>query len=130
MTRSRKLALVLAAAVGVGAGGLGIAEAVGQAPSDDADEQVTGAGAERARSAAVDAVGGGRVVGLEREDERGVAWEVEVVRGDGSEVEVELDGSFARVSVDREAAGDDADDADDADDTDDDAAEDERGDDD
>jgi hypothetical protein len=123
MSRSRKLVLVLAAVVGVGAGGLGIAQAVGQGPPDDAgarpgsdepDERVIGPGAERARSAAVEAVGGGRVVGLEREDERGVAWEVEVVRNDGSEVEVELDGSFERVSVDREDANGEADDADEA----------------
>ena len=122
MTRSRKLALTLATMVGVGAGGLGIAQAVGQAPRDDGDEQVTGSDADRARAAAVEAVGGGRVVAVEREDEGDTAWEVEVVRDDGREVEVELDGSFARVSVDRGDAAGEADDNDEADD--------ERGDDD
>jgi uncharacterized membrane protein YkoI len=106
MTRSRKLALTFAAVVGVGAGGLGIAQALGQAPGEDGDRQVTGPDAERARSAALEAVGGGRVIAVEREDEGDSAWEVEVVRSDGREVEVELDGSFARVSVDRgDAAG-------------------------
>jgi len=105
MTRSRKLALTFAAVVGVGAGGLGIAQALGQAPGEHGDQQVTGPGAERARSAALEAVGGGRVVTVEREDEGDSAWEVEVVRSDGREVEVELDGSFARVSIDRGDAG-------------------------
>jgi hypothetical protein len=129
MTHRRKLALVLTTVVGVSAGGLGIAQAVGReadrasapdadvgAPApgasgvartaaDDADEPVGGAEAERAGRAAVDSIGGGRVVGVEREDERGVSWEVEVLQRDGRELEVELDGNLERVAIDHEDAG-------------------------
>jgi hypothetical protein len=116
MALRRKHAIVAAAVLGMGAGGLGIAQAVSgeakeasaaeavrvaQTPGDDADEQVGGPEAERAERAAVDAVGGGRVVGVEREDERGVAWEVEVVQRDGREVEVDLDRGFEQVAIER-----------------------------
>src|SRR6185503_7558783 len=80
----RKLLIAGAAAVALAAGGVGIARAVGEG-----DEKVTGPAADRAGAAAVDIVGGGRVTGVEREDDDGAAWEVEVVKSDGSKVEVE-----------------------------------------
>jgi uncharacterized membrane protein YkoI len=116
MAPRRKLAIVTAAALGMGAGGLAIAEAVSheakeasaaeavrvtQTAGDEPDERVGTPGAERAERAAVDAAGGGRVVGVEREDERGVAWEVEVVQRDGREVEVDLDRGFEQVAIER-----------------------------
>jgi uncharacterized membrane protein YkoI len=116
MAPRRKLAIVTAAALGMGAGGLAIAEAVSreakeasaaeavrvtQTAGDEPDERVGTPGAERAEQAAVDAVGGGRVVGVEREDERGVAWEVEVVQRDGREVEVDLNRGLEQVAIDR-----------------------------
>jgi hypothetical protein len=123
MALRRKHAIVAAAVLGMGAGGFGIAQAVSseakkvsaagavrvaQTPGDDSDERVGGPEAERAERAAVDAVGGGRVVSVEREDEAGVAWEVEMVQRDGREVEVDLNSSLEQVAIDR--ADDDAED--------------------
>ena len=70
-------------------GGAGIAYATG----GDSGERVTGPGAEKAGSAALRAVGGGTVTEVEREDGAG-AFEVEVERDDGRQVEVHLDGDL------------------------------------
>ncbi len=43
---------------------------------------------ENAEQAALDAVGEGQVTWVGREDERGAAWEVEITRPDGSEIDV------------------------------------------
>jgi len=112
MTRNFKLLAGGASAVVLAAGGVGIAQAVG---GGDSDEQATGPGAERAERAAVEAVGGGRAVEVEREDEGRAGWEVEVRRGDGQQVEVHLNPRFERVGVegdddgpgDRDEGGDD-----------------------
>jgi hypothetical protein len=98
MTRIQKLLVAGAAILVLGAGGVGIAQAVG----GDADERVTGPEADRAAKAAVDAVGGGRAVGIERDDDDGEAWEVEVVRPDGSEVEVLLTRDLQEVGTETE----------------------------
>jgi len=88
MGLNRKLLVVAIAVVALAAGGIGIAYAVG----GDSEEQATGPAAERAKSAALDAVGGGSVVGVEGEDGGGEgAYEVEVQRDDGSQVEVHVD---------------------------------------
>jgi hypothetical protein len=82
--------LVIAAAVAMllALGGAGIAYANG----GDSGEQVTGPDAEKAKSAAVAAVGGGTVTEVERDDGYGSGvYEVEVKRDDGSQVEVHLD---------------------------------------
>jgi hypothetical protein len=99
MTGSRKLLIAGAAALLVAAGGVGIAQAVG----GDSEEQVTGPEADRAKRAAIQAVGGGRAVGVERGDDDGAAWEVEVQQG-GREVEVNLDSDLKQVGS---ATGDD-----------------------
>jgi hypothetical protein len=101
MRGRRKLLIVGAAVLLVAAGGVGIAQAVG----GDSEEQVTGPEADRAKRAAVEAVGGGRVVGVEREDEGAAAWEVEVRKGD-REVEVKLDSNLQSVGSE---TGDDGD---------------------
>lgn len=72
-----------AAVVILALGGGGIAYATG-------GDSVTGPDAEKAKSAALAAVGGGTVTEVERDDGNG-AFEVEVERGDGSQVEVHLD---------------------------------------
>ena len=97
----RKLLIAGAAAVALAAGGVGIARAVGEG-----DEKVTGPAADRAGAAAVDIVGGGQVTGVEREDDDGAAWEVEVVKSDGSKVEVELDAALRKVATETEDDGD------------------------
>jgi len=76
-------------------GGAAIAVAGGD---DDATERpITGAALERAKAAALDHTGGGKVTGTEAGDEEG-AYEVEVTRADGSQVDVHLDRSFHPLS--------------------------------
>ena len=107
MTRKRKLLLAGAAGIAVAAGAVGIAQAV----DGDSDEQVKGPDADRAKRAAVESVGGGRAVEVEREDDGRAGWEVEVVRSDGTQVEVHLDEDLQRVGLesddDRGEDGDD-----------------------
>jgi peptidase YpeB-like protein len=100
MTKGRKLIIGGAVLVALGAGGVGLAQAVG-----GDDEQATGPEAERAKAAAVKTVGGGRAVGVEREDEGSAAWEVEVKQADGSTVEVHLTGDLQRSGVERDDDG-------------------------
>jgi hypothetical protein len=124
MTRARKMLIAGATALVLAAGGVGIAQAVG----GDSEEQATGPEAARAKRAAVDAVGGGRAVGVEREDDGGAAWEVEV-RSGGREIEVKLSRDLEPVGMDREDEGREDDQREDER-GDDDQREDERGDDD
>ncbi len=82
--------LVIAAAVAMllALGGAGFAYANG----GDSEEHLTGPDAEKAKSAAIAAVGGGTVTEVERDDGYGTGvFEVEVKRDDGSQVEVHLD---------------------------------------
>jgi hypothetical protein len=103
MSGGRKLLIAGATVILLAAGGVGIAQAVG----GDSEEQVSGPEADRAKQAAVEAVGGGRVVGVERDDDGGAAWEVEVQRG-GRELEVALDGNLKPVGSETEDDGDEA----------------------
>ena len=89
--------LVIAAAVAMllALGGAGIAYANG----GDSEEQLTGPEAEKAKSATIEAVGGGTVTEVERDDgDDGYGtsggYEVEVTRDDGSQLEVHLDGDY------------------------------------
>jgi uncharacterized membrane protein YkoI len=90
--------LVIAAAVAamlLALGGAGIAYANG----GDSEEQLTGPEADEAKSAAIAAVGGGTITEVERDDgDDGYGtnggYEVEVKRGDGTQVEVHLDGDY------------------------------------
>lgn len=58
------------------------AAGAGPAPSSGVVSQ------EEAEQAALAAVGEGRVTWSGREDERGAAWEIEITRPDGSEIDV------------------------------------------
>jgi hypothetical protein len=85
--------LVIAAAVAMllALGGAGIAYANG----GDSEEQLSGPEAQKAKSAAIAAVGGGTVSEVERDDGNGTgAFEVEVTREDGSQLEVHLDSDY------------------------------------
>ena len=85
--------LVIAAAVALllALGAAGIAYANG----GDSEEQLTGPDAEKAKSAAIAAVGGGTVTEVEPDDGNGTGvYEVEVTRDDGSQLEVHLDGDY------------------------------------
>ncbi|HET9965670.1 MAG TPA: PepSY domain-containing protein [Rubrobacter sp.] len=67
--------------------------------SADSEERLTGLDAQKAKSAAIAAVGGGTLTEVERDDgddgygTSGV-YEVEVKREDGTQVEVHLDGDY------------------------------------
>lgn len=91
-------AVVLAALAG---GGVGWATS-----GDDDDQPATGPAAERARAAALAHVGGGTVIGVERESEGDAAWEVEVRRADGSVLELVLDERYSVVADATEGADD------------------------
>jgi len=96
--------LVIAAAVAmlVALGGAGIAYANGS----DSEERLTGPDAQKAKSAAVAAVGGGTLTGVERDDGNGSGvYEVEVKRDDGSQVEVHLDGDYKVVGQEADEDG-------------------------
>ena len=108
MNVNRKVLIVGAVVVALAAGGIGIAYAVG----GDSEEQASGPGADRAKAAAVEAVGGGEAVSVERGDEGDSAYEVEVKRDDGSTVEVQVNdaGAAGATSADddgSEGPGDD-----------------------
>ena len=105
MTGGQRLLIAGAAAVVLAAGGVGIAQAV----SGDSEERVTGPQADRVRQAAVEAVGGGRATGVERADDGGAAWEIEVVRPDGREVEVTLNADLGQVGTETEDDGGESD---------------------
>jgi hypothetical protein len=111
-TKSKLLAAIGAAAALAG-GAVGVAKGV-SGSSDDV--RATGPEADKAKAAALKAVGGGRVVSVEREDEARSAWEVEVVRRDGTEVEASLDSAYKPVAVERDDDGARDDDALEADD--------------
>ena len=90
--------LVIAAALAIvvalgGAGGIAYANS-----GADSEESLTGPNAQKAKSAAIAAVGGGTVTEVERDDGDGTSggsvYEVEVKRDDGSQVEVHLDGHY------------------------------------
>jgi hypothetical protein len=112
----RGIALTGAVAALVAAAGGGIAYAV----AGESDERVTAPEAARAKRAALAAVGGGTVLEVERQDGDGAgAYEVEIRRGDGSQVEVHLDGGFEPVATEMDddgASGSDDDEGADSDD--------------
>lgn len=85
------IAVAVLAALGVGGGA--IAVATGGGDDDGSEKPITGTALERASDAALDHTGGGRVTGTEAGDEEG-AYEVEVTRGDGSQVDVHLSRDF------------------------------------
>jgi uncharacterized membrane protein YkoI len=69
--------------------------------ADDAtDEHLSGATLDRASKAALAKTGGGKVTGSERDTEDGATYEIEVTKGDGSQVDVRLDDQFKVVAVD------------------------------
>lgn len=89
-----KSAIIAAAAIAALAlGGAAIARATGGGDDDATDKPITGGALDRATSVALQHTGGGRMTGTEVNDEEG-AYEVEVTRADGSQVDVHLDSAF------------------------------------
>jgi hypothetical protein len=68
--------------------------------SNDGEGGASGAQADRAVQAALEATGGGTVGGVERDGESGGVWEVEVHKADGAVVDVRLDENYQVVVID------------------------------
>ena len=96
--RKRTAALTAGGAV-VAAVALGGGAVASNGAGGEGDENVTGVQADRARAAALDATNGGRVDEVEREDEHGAVWKVEVIKANGDSVEVRLDGGYHVVAT-------------------------------
>ncbi len=92
--KSRKAAVAAGAVLVVAAIGGGVAIAAGG--DDGSDTPITGDALAKAKAAALAETGGGRVTGTEVGDEESY-YEVEVTKADGSQVDVQLDTSFAVV---------------------------------
>ena len=86
-------ATVAATVVG---GGVAIASGGDDGP---VSHQYTPAQADQARSAALEATGGGHVNSVETDSENGATYEVEVTKPDGDTVDVRLDDQFAVVVI-------------------------------
>jgi uncharacterized membrane protein YkoI len=76
----------------------------------DSEERLTGRDAQKAKSAAIAAVGGGTITEVERGDgddgyDTSGVYEVEVKRDDGTQVEVHLDGDYAAVGPEADEDG-------------------------
>jgi uncharacterized membrane protein YkoI len=76
----------------------------------DSEERLTGLDAQKAKSAAIAAVGGGTLTEVEPDDEddgygSSSGYEVEVKRDDGTQVEVHLDGDYDVVGQEADEDG-------------------------
>ena len=96
MRRKRVIVVAVVASAVLAVGGAGIAKAV----SGSSSETVEGPAAQKAASAAVQAVGGGHALEVEYQDgDSPGGYEVEVRKADGSHVEVHLNGRFEPVGT-------------------------------
>ena len=77
----------------VAVGGVAIAGAAGGDDDDGGERPIAGNALDRASAAALDHTGAGRVTETETGDEESF-YEVEVTRGDGSQIDVQLDRDF------------------------------------
>jgi len=98
------IVIAAVAIVALAVGGAAVAGAVG-GDDDGSGTPITGPALDKASAKALEHTGGGRVAGTEVDDEEGY-YEVEVVRDDGSQVDVHLDRNL-KVLTDR-ADGDGA----------------------
>ena len=97
--RTLVIAAVLAMLVLLGAG-------VAYATADDSSSQPRGSNIDKAKSIALDQTNGGNVTGTEVGDEEGY-YEVEVIKDDGSQVDVHLDRDFNVLSTPADHEGPD-----------------------
>ena len=103
----RRTGILIGTAVTVTVVAAGAGAAVGL--SAENERPITGPALDTATAAALEHTGGGRVTETEAGDEEG-AYEVEVTRADGSQVDVHLDARFAVIDQarDGEQGGDEA----------------------
>jgi hypothetical protein len=92
----KKLGAVTVVAAGLVLGGAAWAIAGG---GGDDGAGATGPGADRARAAAIEHLGGGTANAVERDSENGATWEVEVTKANGDTVDVRLDANYDVVVV-------------------------------
>ena len=85
--------IAIAAVAVLAVGGTAIAGAAGGGDDDASDQAISGQALDRASAAALAETGGGKVTETEVGDEEG-AYEVEVTRADGSQVDVHLNKDF------------------------------------
>jgi hypothetical protein len=98
---------LIAAVAALAGGGAAIAGATGG--GDDGNGiPVTGSALHHASAVALQQTGGGRVTGSEVRDEEGY-YEIEVTRGDGSQVDVHLDRNFHLINAEGDGHADGAD---------------------
>lgn len=86
----------IALAAAVVSGGAAIAAGM---TGEEGSDRYTPQQAEDATAAALDATGGGTANSVERDNENGATWEVEVTRPDGVTVDVRLDEQYAVVVI-------------------------------
>nr|WP_221375267.1 PepSY domain-containing protein [Actinoplanes polyasparticus] len=96
--RSKRVIVTTAAVAALAVGGGVWATAANAGPD------VSGSDRDRVGNAAVQAVGGGTVLDVEASDDQGEAYEVEVRKQDGSEVDVTLDKDLKVLTQQAEAA--------------------------
>jgi hypothetical protein len=96
MKITRKHIAVGGLVLALSAGGVGAA--VASSTGGDAQEQVSGPGADRAREAAL-SYQPGTANAVERDSENGATWEVEVTGTDGTTVDVRLDQDYKLVVI-------------------------------
>jgi uncharacterized membrane protein YkoI len=89
--------IAIAAVAVLAVGGTAIAGAAGGGDDDATDKAISGQALDRASAAALAETGGGKVTETEVGDEEG-AYEVEVTRADGSQVDVHLGKDFKVLS--------------------------------
>ncbi len=99
----RKLLVTGAAVIAIAAGGAGAALAVGGGGGETGGGSVSGAAADRASAAALTITGGGTANAVERDNEQGATWEVEVTKPDGTTVDVRLGADYGLVVVDSDS---------------------------
>src|SRR5688500_11920752 len=92
----RKHLVIEGLVLALSAGGVGAAVAAGG--GEDASEQVSGPGADKARQAAL-AAHPGTANAVERDSENGATWEVEITGEDGKTVDVRLDENYKVIVV-------------------------------
>ncbi|MBL8778260.1 MAG: PepSY domain-containing protein [Acidimicrobiales bacterium] len=106
--RKKLIAAGAGVVLAVGLSGGAVALAGG---GDGGEGTVTGAGADRATAAALEATGGGQAHSVERDTENGATWEVEVTRPDGTTVDVRLDDSYGVVVIEGDSEAPDGNEA-------------------
>ena len=94
MTDKLKGALITGTVIAaLAVSGVAIAGAAGGGDDDGGELAISGTALDKASAAALDHTGGGRVTETETGDEESF-YEVEVTRGDGRQVDVQLDRDF------------------------------------